>query len=228
MKLIKNITRVLTILFSAAALVLFFFNFGKISFTGGTPAEILTGTEFAFGQSSSGAVIGKSADILFCMILTALTLLFSALSLKFKGSKWAAIGFAAVDAVYMLVIACSMPGKFLDTQGFQNIAGAEYVSMMPLWISIALFLTLISAIANLLAADKLAVDASKGQLTILEKIVKFLRDYKGEIKKIVWPGPRAVVKNTVIVLVMCLLIGAFIWLLDLGLGSLIGLVTKIG
>ena len=227
MKLIKNITRVLTILFSAAAFVLFFFNFGKVTFVGGT-FVVRTGTEFAFGQSYNGADIGMSSDILFCMILSAFTLLFSALSLKFKGSKWATIGFAAVDAVYMLVIACSTAGKFLDTQGFENVSGASYVSMMPLWISIALFLTLISAIANLLAADKLAVDASKGQLTILEKIVKFLRDYKGEIKKIVWPGPKAVVKNTVIVLVMCLLIGAFIWLLDLGLGSLIGLVTKIG
>ena len=227
MKLIKNITRVLTVLFSAAALVLFFFNFGKVTFTDGTFA-IRTGTEFAFGQSYNGADIGISSDILFCLILTALTLLFSALSLKFKGSKWAAIGFAAVDAVYMLVIACSLPGKFLDTQGFPNLLGVEYVSMMPLWISIALFLTLISAAANLLSADKLAVDESKGQLTIPKKVIKFLRDYKGEIKKIVWPGPRSVVKNTLIVLTMCLLIGAFIWLLDWGLGSLIDLVTKIG
>ncbi len=227
MKLIKNITRVLTILFSAAALVLFFFNFGKVSFTDGT-FVVRTGTEFAFGQSYNGANIGASSDIIFCMILTAFTLLFSALSLKFKGSKWAAIGFAAVDAVYMLVIACSMPLKFLDTQGFKNVAGASYVSMMPLWISILLFLTLISAVANLLAADKLAVDESKGQLTIPKKVIKFLRDYKGEIKKIVWPGPKSVIKNTIIVLVMCLLIGAFIWLLDWGLGALIGLVTNIG
>ena len=39
--------------------------------------------------------------------------------------------------------------------------------------------------------------------------------------KIVWPGPRSVVKNTLIVLAVCLLVGAFIWLLDWGLGSLV-------
>ncbi|MBE6809508.1 MAG: preprotein translocase subunit SecE [Ruminococcaceae bacterium] len=66
---------------------------------------------------------------------------------------------------------------------------------------------------------------SKGtKRTIAKRVIGFLKDYKSEIKKIVWPGLNDVVKNTLIVLVMCLIIGAFIWLLDLGLGKLIELI----
>ena len=68
---------------------------------------------------------------------------------------------------------------------------------------------------------------SKGaKRTIFKRIIAFFKDYKSEIKKIVWPGPRDVVKNTAIVLAMCLIVGAFIWLLDLGLGNLIKLILK--
>ena len=52
-------------------------------------------------------------------------------------------------------------------------------------------------------------------------IAKFFKDLRGETKKIVWPGFRDVVKNTIIVLIMCAIVGALIWLVDLGLGSLL-------
>ena len=48
-----------------------------------------------------------------------------------------------------------------------------------------------------------------------KKIAKFLRDCKGEIKKIVWPTPKQVLKNTLIVLVCVLVVGVFIWVFDL-------------
>ncbi|MBR3968501.1 MAG: preprotein translocase subunit SecE [Clostridia bacterium] len=68
---------------------------------------------------------------------------------------------------------------------------------------------------------------SKGaKRTIMQRVIGFFKDYKSESKKIVWPGLRDVVKNTVIVLVMCLLVGAFIWILDKGLAELIGLILR--
>ena len=224
MKVLKNLFYVLSIVFGAAALVLFFTNFGKVILTDGTEI-VRAGTEFAFGASYEGVKTGKSADILFCLILTAAALVFSAISSKFKGSRWAAIGFSAVDAVYMLVIALRHPAYFLDAQGFANVARVAYVGNTALFISIALFLLLASSIAYLLIADRIAVAESKGEFkTIPQKIVKALRDYKGEIKKIVWPGFGAVVKNTFIVLIICLILGAFIWLIDFGLGSLLDLI----
>lgn len=225
MKIFNKVFSVLSIVLGAAALFMFFLPFGKIVFANGTET-VRVGAEFAFGQAYEGIKTAKSADLLFCLLLSAATLLFAALSLKFKGTRWATIGFSGVAAVYMLVVACSSPLKFVDLRGYTDATSCSYVNLTPLVIALLLFATFASAVAYLLIADKLAVDASKGQLTIPKKIVKAVRDYKGEIKKIVWPGPRAVVKNTVIVIVMCLIVGAFIWLVDFGLGALLNVLYK--
>ena len=83
----------------------------------------------------------------------------------------------------------------------------------------------VAAAAYLLIDDYIEVTQSKGaKRTILKRIIGFFKDYKSEIKKIVWPGFKDVAKNTGIVLAMCLIVGAFIWLLDLGLGKLIELI----
>ena len=52
-----------------------------------------------------------------------------------------------------------------------------------------------------------------------QKLAKFLRVYKSEVKKIVWlPWPQTR-KNTLLVLVVMLVCAAVICLLDLGLGT---------
>ncbi len=56
-------------------------------------------------------------------------------------------------------------------------------------------------------------------------ITRFFRELKSECKKIVWPGLPAVVKNTVIVLVVCLVIGAGIWIIDFLLSQVLGLIA---
>ena len=225
MKILKNVLGVLSIVLSVAALVLFFFPFGKVVMA--SESIQLTGTELAFGTKYGEVATAKSMHILFCFIITAITVLFSALAMKFKGSKWAATGFALFSAIYMLVMATSPAPEFINTIGFAGANGSSYVGYMPLFIAIALFATFAANTAHLLVADSIAVAESKGQLLpIPKKIGKFLRDYKGEIKKIVWPGPKAVVKNTLIVLGMCLVFGLFVWLIDWGLGSLIGLIIK--
>ncbi|MBR2448348.1 MAG: preprotein translocase subunit SecE [Clostridia bacterium] len=80
------------------------------------------------------------------------------------------------------------------------------------------------AIAYLFIDDYLEVKASKDKKTIWRRFVLFLRDNKSEVKKIVWPNLRDVIKNTVTVLVMCLIIGALIWGIDFGLGKLLELI----
>ena len=61
-----------------------------------------------------------------------------------------------------------------------------------------------------------------------DKSVKFLRDLKGEFKKITWPTFPAVVRNTGVTLVLCVLLGLIICLIDLGLGALIDLLLSLG
>ncbi len=46
------------------------------------------------------------------------------------------------------------------------------------------------------------------------KIVKFFRDLKAEVKKVIWPTKKQLINNTGIVILCILIIGAGIWILD--------------
>ena len=50
-------------------------------------------------------------------------------------------------------------------------------------------------------------------------IVKFCKDFKGEIKKITWPGAKMVLKSTLVVLVSIVVIGLIVFAVDLGLSK---------
>ena len=43
------------------------------------------------------------------------------------------------------------------------------------------------------------------------KVVKFFKEVKSEMKKVAWPSRKQVVKNTLIVMAVVVLIGLFIW-----------------
>ena len=45
-------------------------------------------------------------------------------------------------------------------------------------------------------------------------ICRYFRELRSELKKVVWPTPQQVLKNTLIVLACVLIVGAFIWLFD--------------
>jgi len=53
--------------------------------------------------------------------------------------------------------------------------------------------------------------------------LKFFRDLKGEFKKIVWPSKKQIINNTLVVIAAILVVGVFIWLIDLGLAKLVQL-----
>ena len=56
-------------------------------------------------------------------------------------------------------------------------------------------------------------------------IRRYFRELKSELKKVVWPTPQQVLKNTLIVAACVVCVGIFIWLFDfvadLGVNSLI-------
>ena len=58
-------------------------------------------------------------------------------------------------------------------------------------------------------------------------ICRYFRELRSELKKVVWPTPKQVAKNTLIVVACVVVIGAFIWLFDFvaqaGIAALIGL-----
>lgn len=58
-------------------------------------------------------------------------------------------------------------------------------------------------------------------------ITKFFRETKSEIKKIVWPTPKATFMNMGLVLLAMLVVGVVIFGLDTGLNYLFGLVMNV-
>ncbi len=46
-------------------------------------------------------------------------------------------------------------------------------------------------------------------------VCRYFRELRSELKKVVWPTPQQVGKNTLIVVACVLVIGVFIWLFDL-------------
>lgn len=45
-------------------------------------------------------------------------------------------------------------------------------------------------------------------------ICKYFRELRSELKKVTWPTPKQVLKNTLIVAACVLVVGVFIWLFD--------------
>ena len=51
------------------------------------------------------------------------------------------------------------------------------------------------------------------------KVCKYFRELRSELKKVVWPTPKQVMNNTLIVGGCCAVVGAFIWLFDFVAGA---------
>lgn len=49
---------------------------------------------------------------------------------------------------------------------------------------------------------------------IFNAIKKFFKDFKGTCKKVIWPDRKTVLKNTLIVFVTVVIVGAGIWIVD--------------
>lgn len=62
---------------------------------------------------------------------------------------------------------------------------------------------------------------------LFAKPVEFFKDLKSEIKKIIWPKPKTVFKNTGIVLLMIFVVGLFVFGLDTAFMSLLGLIMEV-
>ena len=225
MKVMNKICRILALVSSVAALVLFFCPFATIVSAG--QGNIFNGAQLGFGGGDFD--MAKSADLLLCLIVTVIAVAAAGFTFtkKAKLSRFVAPITMLFGAIYMLVVTLSDAAKFVDTRPLTQVSGVAYEWAVP-FVCVALFLGCAAAVAHLLLADAIEVSESKGKVVLLKRIVLFFRDYKSEAKKIVWPSLKDVVKNTAIVLVLCLIIGAFIWLWDLGLGQLLKLILSIG
>lgn len=226
MKVLNNILKVLTLVFSVAGVVLFFTNFVTFNLSDGS-AYSLVGAQMAFGSYCDAVAsnLAKSPKIIFCMILSIIAVIASGYNVlkNSVASRWFTIVTNAVSGIYMLVVALSKPWRFFDLRPFDKITDIAYTPFV-LVTALVILAAFALSVAHQLVADSIIAKA-EGKLTILKKVAKFFREYKAEIHKIVWPNLKSVSKNTLIVLAMCAIFGVFVWLLDLGLGALIGLIS---
>lgn len=141
-------------------------------------------------------------------------------------------GFIAVIAAVIVMLICFFSnldmfsrfgngfGHWLDLF-FANMTTQKWV----FFIAFAVFVIGLYFYIKGLVKEKKA--GEKAPL-IPAAVTKFLRDTKGEFKKIVWPTLPAVVRNTGVTLAVCALLGLVIVAIDLGLGALIELLLSIG
>lgn len=73
----------------------------------------------------------------------------------------------------------------------------------------------------------MAKDSTNAKQKGGNKIVKYFRDLKSEIKKVVWPSRSQVINNTGVVLVLCVICGVVLAGIDLGLSQLVELLLDI-
>lgn len=222
-------SRIVTALLSVATLALFFVGIVEVYNAQGT--FTLAGYQMAFGTSvtshAGDAVINlaRSARYLFAFIFAVIAAICACVSFKWKKASVGGLVTGAVTMIMMLVFSFSDITRYVDLTGVE-VTGPHFNSMAPVltWCSIAF---VVMSIVTIFVNDYAEVLESNGaKKTIAKRFVSFIREYKSEIKKIVWPDFKTVVKNTLIVLIVCVVVGAFIWLADWGLVSLRALLFK--
>ena len=215
-KILPAIFKALVCLASLAVITIFFFDFVSIK-----DAYSLTGFESAF---SSTQTIGKttvntfkSAYYMLAFILTALTFVFSAANFKVKGAKYASFGFSIAAFVNMCVIYFANPitmyfdkRTFIDKAPDLKVATEAISTCLPFLLAvIGAGVVMVLATVSMLVSDNAEVLESNGtKITIPRRIKRFFKDYKREIKNIVWPSRSTVLKNFLVVIVMCAIVGA--------------------
>jgi len=59
---------------------------------------------------------------------------------------------------------------------------------------------------------------------VFEKIVRFLKEAKVELKKVTWPSSKQTVASTSVVLIVVVVVSLFLGIVDFGVAKLIRLV----
>ena len=60
-----------------------------------------------------------------------------------------------------------------------------------------------------------------------QRIAKWFRELKSELKKVVWPTPKQTANNTLVVIVVCIIVGAAIALFSLAASEGVSLLIQL-
>ena len=145
MKAINKACQILAIVLAVAAIALFFVApFATITTAAGAK-------DFVAAELSFGGEVWKSAQILFCFILTVITAVLAGLTFKSPWTRFAAPVVALGDAIYLLVIAVSSPALFVDSRPL--VATSVAYSWVPLALCLVMFGAFAISTAHLFVND---------------------------------------------------------------------------
>lgn len=132
------------------------------------------------------------------------------------------VGGAIACLIFFLSQVADIIG-FIGSLGFGGYVEAFFnpanVNTNKVLFMITLALTILGLVLYIVGRVK-NKDADKNPI-VPAKVKKYLRDTKGEFKKIVWPNFSTVVRNTGVVLAMCAVVGLLVVVIDYGLSALI-------
>jgi preprotein translocase subunit SecE len=57
----------------------------------------------------------------------------------------------------------------------------------------------------------------------MEKITRYLKEVRAELKKVTWTGRKEITSGAIAVVMLCVIISLFLWVIDLGLSQLVRL-----
>jgi preprotein translocase subunit SecE len=73
----------------------------------------------------------------------------------------------------------------------------------------------------LLAKYLYQVDVMDKLKDVFQKVTQFLKDAKGELKKVTWPQPRQAAASTAVVVIVVVVVSLFLGIVDFGVAKLI-------
>ena len=229
MKALKNVFKILAIILTFGALALYFFDFAAVGLSTLGKAVGIKGIDLAFGGEIKAngevltAALAKSTFYLLSFLLTIFSAALAIFGIKKNGSSVASVIFSLLTGI-MLTTYFAGGSQYVDTQGLRGVISVDMTKWA--WIAVALvFAGAVFTVLGILAGDKAKVNEEGGK-TLPKRVIRFVKDYIGEIKKITWPKVSAATKNTIVVIVISVVIGAFVWLLDLGLSYFIDWALK--
>ncbi|MEO0972740.1 MAG: preprotein translocase subunit SecE [Pseudomonadota bacterium] len=119
----------------------------------------------------------------------------------------------------------SSGGSLLDTMKLALALAVAVSGVVAYYYfpSASVLLRVPAVLAGLGIGLAIAATASQGR-----QFVDFMRGARVELRKVVWPKREETIQTTLIVLLFAITMGVFFWVLDLGLGWVVRLITGRG
>ncbi|MBQ3134169.1 MAG: preprotein translocase subunit SecE [Clostridia bacterium] len=108
-------------------------------------------------------------------------------------------------------------------KAFSRFFASQWITSHKVLFLVSVAVLIAGGVVLVLALIKKKQNGGLGAFD--KKAAKYVRDLNGERKNVIWPTMKTVLKNTGVVLVICVLVAIVVCAIDIGLGALINLMV---